>query len=128
MRKPTHERLGAMLLSQNVITDQMLDEALAVQKKKPFLRIGEVLFSLGHLTFTQLEDLLEQQYTDMRLGQLLIRKGYLTSDQLDNAMDEHERSGLLLGHLIIKLGYCTMEQLQQVLEEQRRFNDKHMMG
>jgi hypothetical protein len=117
-----------MLLSQNMITEDQLEEALSVQKKKPFLRLGELLFSLGHLTFSQLEELLEQQYSDMRLGQLLIRKGYLTADQLENAMNEHERTGLLLGHLIIKLGYCSMEQLQQVLEEQRRFNEKHAAG
>ena len=122
------ERQGQVLLSQGIITREQLEHALREQAKKPFLRIGEVLFTLGYLSFSQLEEQLEQQYRDMRLGQLLVRKGLLDSDQLEQAMAERENSGLLLGHLVIKCGFCTLEQVSRVLEEQRVLSGTGPLG
>jgi hypothetical protein len=121
MRKEHPDRLGAMLVTQGIITDEQLADALEEQRQKPYLRVGEILFGRGVINFAQLEELLEQQYTDMRLGQLMIRKGHLTAEQLDSAMHEHEQTGLLLGHLIVRLGFCSHETVQQVLQEQRRY-------
>jgi hypothetical protein len=121
MRKNLSDRLGALLVSQNIITEEQLANALEEQRQKPYLRVGEILFGRGFINFAQLEELLEQQYTDMRLGQLLIRKGHLTAEQLEIAMQEHEETGMLLGHLIVRLGFCSHENIQRVLAEQRRY-------
>ncbi len=116
---PARERLGQVLLSSGAISQAQLDHALAVQRQKPYLRVGEILYGLQYITFAQIEQVLEQQYRDMRLGQLLVRRGFLTAEQLEQAIDEHEATGLLLGHLVIRLGFCTLEQVSKVLEEQR---------
>lgn len=118
------ERLGQVLLSQGIITPEMLDHALTEQAKKPYLRLGELLFGLGYLTFSQLEQQLEAQYRDMRLGQMLVRKNLLSPEQLEEAVREHEQTGLLLGHLVIRLGYCTIDQVSKVLEEQRAIHQR----
>ena len=107
------------------ISQDQLEAALAIQRQKPFLRVGEILYGLQFITFAQIEQVLEEQYRDMRLGQLLVRRGLLQHDQLDEAIREHEATGLLLGHLVIRLGFCTIEQVTKVLEEQRVLQTYH---
>ena len=119
------ERLGQVLLNMGFISQDQLEAALAIQRQKPFLRVGEILYGLQFITFAQIEQVLEEQYRDMRLGQLLVRRGLLQHDQLDEAIREHEATGLLLGHLVIRLGFCTIEQVTKVLEEQRVLQTYH---
>jgi bacteriophage N4 adsorption protein B len=117
------DRIGVMLLQQKLITQPQLDDALALQQKKPYLRVGEILFSQGVITFQTLESLLEQQFQDMRVGQMLLRKGFINAQQLDEAIQAHEESGLLLGHLLIEKGFCTFEQVQQTIDIQKRLQE-----
>ncbi len=53
MRSGAVERLGAILLHYNLVSERALEEALAIQKRERG-RLGEILVRLGHLTEREL--------------------------------------------------------------------------
>ncbi|MNK36611.1 bacteriophage N4 adsorption protein B [compost metagenome] len=116
-------QLGQTLISRGVITRAQLQEALGVQEQQPQLRVGEILFSLGHLNFGQLDAILEEIHQDIRIGQLLLVREFITREELDQALLRQEQSGEKLGEILIQLGSCTQSQIVRILEEQRRFRE-----
>ena len=116
-------QLGQTLISRGVITPTQLREALDVQAKQPQLRIGEILFTLGHLNFGQLDAILVEIHQDIRIGQLLLMREFITREELDEALLRQEQSGEKLGEILIQLGSCTQRQIARILEEQKRFRE-----
>lgn len=115
-----HERVGQMLISKGLINETQLHEALAQQKEKPYLRLGEVLLGLGYVQLGDLSDSLEMQHRALRLGQILMRKGDLDAEQLDAALKRQSETGKLLGELLVDMGFCTRTQVHEALEYQQR--------
>lgn len=115
--------LGQTLISRGIISPDQLREALDVQAKQPHLRIGEILFSLGYLTFSQLDAILVEIHQDIRIGQMLLMREFITREELDEALLRQEQSGEKLGEILVKLGSCTQRQIDRILEEQRRFRE-----
>ena len=116
-------QLGQTLISRGVITQAQLHEALRIQEQQPQLRVGEILFSLGHLNFGQLDAILVEVHQDIRIGQLLLMREFITHKELEQALLRQEQSGEKLGEILIHLGACTQSQIVRILEEQRRFRE-----
>lgn len=111
---------GEILLEKGLITADQLAEALSVQEEKPYLRLGEALLSLGHLSIDQLNQELERLHRDIRIGQILLHAGIVTGLELERALQLQERSGEMLGEILLSLGYCTQGQLDRALVEQNK--------
>lgn len=116
-------QLGQTLINRGLITTEQLLEALDIQEQKPELRVGEILFSLGYLNFSQLDAILLEVHQDIRIGQLLLMRRFITHAELDQALHRQEKSGEKLGEILIALGYCTRTQIDRTLEEQQRFRE-----
>ncbi len=116
-------QLGQTLISRGLISRDQLVEALGVQEQQPQLRVGEILFSLGYLGFSQLDAILVEVHQDIRIGQLLLMRQFITREELDQALLRQEQSGEKLGVLLIQLGSCTQSQIERILEEQQRFRE-----
>ncbi|MGE5707489.1 MAG: hypothetical protein ACM3YO_04080 [Bacteroidota bacterium] len=112
---------GERLLSEGVISSEQLAEALRIQEQKPYLRVGEILFSMGCIPFPLLDRYLREFHQDIRIGQMLIYRGLITEADLEQALNTQERQGGLLGALLVEQGCCTQSQIDRVLEAQARF-------
>src|SRR6185503_653204 len=55
------DRLGDMLVKTNVITQEQLDEGVALQQRKRDKRLGELLVETGALAIDQLHDAIRVQ-------------------------------------------------------------------
>lgn len=116
-------QLGQTLVSRGLISSNQLQEALVMQQEKPHLRVGEILFSLGHLNFSQLDAILAEIHQDIRIGQLLLMRKFITLEELDHALNHQEKRGGRLGEILVELCYCTKTQIDRTLEEQKRFRE-----
>ncbi|MDO9238219.1 MAG: ATPase, T2SS/T4P/T4SS family [Aquabacterium sp.] len=76
------------MLTQKVVTQTQLLEAIAQQSRMPMVRIGEALIAMNLITEDQLHDALSQQQTDrtVPLGELLVRLGMVSRQDLLNAL------------------------------------------
>jgi len=91
---PGRQRLGDVLLATGLISQQQLEEALAIQRRR-HCRLGEALVQLGILTQDQINWALARHfglaYVDVR------------ADGLDRALVRGLRPGLLYQHKVIPL-------------------------
>jgi hypothetical protein len=61
--RQSRERLGAMLVASGLVTQQQLDDALAVQKRT-LKRLGDILIAEGRVTSEQLREMTQLQTTE----------------------------------------------------------------
>jgi type IV pilus assembly protein PilB len=66
--------LGEMLVAQGIMSREQLDEVLALQKSEKGSRLGRLLVDLGHVTETQLAELIADQLRipSVHLGDLTL--------------------------------------------------------
>jgi type II secretory ATPase GspE/PulE/Tfp pilus assembly ATPase PilB-like protein len=83
-----NQKLGDILLQNNVVTPEQLLEAIERQSKMPMVRIGDALVSLGLISDVQLKDALAQQKSDRDtpLGELLVRRNIVSPLDLQTAL------------------------------------------
>ena len=118
-----HDQIGEVLLRQGTIQPTQLAEALAFQRERPFMHLGEILLGLGAVSFMQLCEALEQQYRSMRLGQILVRGGHLSQEQVQQALERQVQTGEMLGDLIVGMGLAPAEVVRRALEYQRAYDE-----
>ena len=82
------QKLGEILVTQQIVSAQQLLEAIERQQKMPLVRIGEALLSLGMIDESQLKEALVQQQLDrsVPLGEILVRMGVVSRDELQTAL------------------------------------------
>jgi type IV pilus assembly protein PilB len=142
-----NKRIGESLVSDGVITQQELDEALASKKEHEFL--GEILLKRGLIDKTQLYECLRQQYSvpsfqsllvtegiiterEIReivlnnsmhsgVGEILVRQGAISVQQLCKSMKKHKKRRQI-GTMMLDVGLISEEQLDLALEKQK-FSD-----
>ncbi|HBN08342.1 MAG TPA: hypothetical protein DD435_06765 [Cyanobacteria bacterium UBA8530] len=114
---------GEHLVSEEVITREVLERAIEIQLEKPYLRIGEILFSMGAISFHCLDRYLKDFHQDIRIGQLLIYRGIISQADLEKALNIQERDQELLGKILIGMSACTETQIQRVLQTQHRYRE-----
>ena len=121
-------RLGELLVDKALITPELLDYALQVQRQGQFRqRLGEILVQLGAATaseiLTTLSDQLASRRFSFRLGDLLVAEGLATTDQISVALDLQATAGGRLGEILVARGVLTETKLLEVLE---RLHDAHL--
>ena len=117
---------GDFLIAKKLITPSQLREALALQKQKRHLRVGELLCELGYLSVDDLIPSLQEYKTQLRLGELLVSGGDITFVQLLEALDEQRLTGGPLGEVLVRLHFATSEQVEEALELQRTLSQEEL--
>lgn len=112
---------GQRLVDAGVISVEQLEQALEIQQQKPYLRVGEILFSLGAISFPNLDRELKDFHADIRIGQMLIYRGLITTKDLERALNTQEARGGYLGEILVQQGSCTQHQIDRTLDAQKRF-------
>jgi type IV pilus assembly protein PilB len=120
MMQRRRKKLGEILISQGMITNENLVEALQVHKRTG-VSLGSVLVKLGYISEDELTGVLGAQIQidqKKRIGEVLIDQGLITQEQLNTGLDEQKRSKLQLGKCLVKLGYISEDKLVAVLSAQ----------
>ena len=61
MNETPGKKLGDLLLEQRLITNKMLDQALAAQKKE-YQPLGKILVKMGYISDEELHNVLAKQF------------------------------------------------------------------
>ena len=109
------EKLGEILIQQNVITREELEQALVEQKLKPNLKIGEILVRNNHISLSQLKFYLKNQ--TINLGQLLVERKILKPSNLKNILALEDSSTKKLGEIVSEKYDLSEDQFKDVLIE-----------
>ena len=107
-------RLGKILVSEDLINETQLDDALNEQT----LRIGEILTRAGRLTIKQLKHALDLQIENpKRVGEILRKIGYSTEEDIYWALNQAKRR---LGQILVDKGVISFNQLHYALSVQQQ--------
>jgi hypothetical protein len=107
-------RLGKILVSEGLINEAQLDDALNEQT----LRVGEILTRAGRLTIKQLKHALDlQKESPKRVGEILRQIGYSTEEDIYWALNQAKRR---LGQILLDKGIISFNQLQYALSVQQQ--------
>jgi type IV pilus assembly protein PilB len=120
MMQRRRKKLGEILISQGMITNENL--VLALQEhKRTGMSLGSVLVKLGYISEDELTSVLGAQIQldqKKRIGEVLIDQGLITPEQLNAGLEEQKKSKLQLGKCLVKLGAITEDKLVAVLSAQ----------
>ncbi len=126
--------LGELLLQANKVTPDILEKALQKQQQTHAF-LGEVLLSEGILSEGELEDALALQIllkdlkerarpTPVRkpLGQILVDTHQITATQLEAVVEEQQKEPLhrRLGNMLVEKGLLPLKELRRALRLQKR--------
>ena len=110
------EKLGEILIRQNVLTREELEQTLSQQKLKPNLKIGEILVRSNLISLSQLKFYLKNQ--NIKLGQLLVEKKQIKQHSLKNILNLQNNTNNKLGEIVLEQKLMSQDQLKEVLIEQ----------
>ena len=108
------KRIGQCLLEANLITEDQLAEALAVQKQQG-LRLGDVILAKGWVKASDFYETLTDHFRKGRIGDLLVERGLLSEERLDEAIGLQKKWGTRVGDIIIAKGWVRPFAFYQVL-------------
>jgi type IV pilus assembly protein PilB len=114
------KKLGEILITQGMITNEQLVEALQVHKRTG-VALGTVLVNLGYITEDDLTGVLGAQIQldqRKRIGEILIDQGLITQDQLQQALEEQKKTGKLLGKCLVELKFVSEDKVVDALSAQ----------
>lgn len=122
-------RFGDFLVSQGLVTQGQVQEALALQPLTGS-RVGEALLSLGYLTRGQLQRALSLavQKGDAvvldrpPLGEILVGLRYVAEDQVEAGLATQQKNGKRLGEVLVEQGVLNHKQLYEALGLQQRMS------
>ena len=120
MMQRRRKKLGEILISQGMITNENLVEALQMHKRTG-VSLGSVLVKLGYITEDELTSVLGAQIQldqKKRIGEVLIDQGLITEEQLNAGLEEQKHSKMQLGKCLVKLGAISEDKLVDVLGAQ----------
>jgi type IV pilus assembly protein PilB len=120
MMQRRRKKLGEILISQGMITNENLVEALQVHRRTG-VSLGSVLVKLGYITDDELTSVLGAQIQldqKKRIGEVLIDQGLINGEQLNAGLEDQKRSKLQIGKCLVKLGFISEEKLVDVLSAQ----------
>jgi type II secretory ATPase GspE/PulE/Tfp pilus assembly ATPase PilB-like protein len=109
-------QLGTLMVSDGLITDFQLQEALRAQSELAGYRpVGEILVEQKAISARQLNLFIDKHRKRARLGEVLLKTGIITGEQLEIALGYQKTTGLRLGEMLIKLNYIDEESMRQAL-------------
>ncbi len=112
-RKP----LGEILLEKYIITHEMLDFALELQKKEKGKYLGQIFLEMG-VSQDQLNEILDYFQHRKKIGDILIEDKVILPAQLQEALErqrEKEKLYKPLGRILMDLGYIDYDQYMNAL-------------
>lgn len=110
------EKIGVILLRQNIITERELKQALLEQKQYSDTKLGEILVRNNLISLHQLKFYLKNQ--KITLGQLLLEKKKINQRKLKNVLSLQNINYQKLGNILIEQKILSPSQLKEVLIEQ----------
>lgn len=110
------EKIGNILLRQNILTAEQLDQALLQQKLNPNLKLGEILLRNNCLSLPQLKFYLKNQ--NIKLGELLVDKKVIKNDNLQELLSRQNGASHRLGKILVENKNASKEQVEDILIEQ----------
>lgn len=110
-----YERLGEILVRQNIITREDLEQTLLQQDLKPNLKIGEILVRQNLMSRTQLKFYLKNQ--NIKFGDFLVEKKVLNRAALRKILALREDSDKKIGEIILEQSILSEEQLKELFIE-----------
>ncbi len=108
-------KLGEVLVEDSVVTEEGVQEGLAVQADERQKPIGEYLRSRAVVTAMDLESALDRQksFPNMRLGVILTSENLITDEQLNLALEEQKKNKKKpLGEILVDKGLVTRDEIQ----------------
>ena len=109
-----YEKLGEILVRQNIITRENLEQALS-QQKESGLKIGEILVRRNHLSLSQLKFYLRNQ--KIEFGDFLIEKKILNHRSWENLLAIQEDSDKNLSEIILEQSILSEERFKELYIE-----------
>ena len=113
-------KLGEILLSQGLITDEQLEKAVK-QQSATGQTLGAVLVSSGAISAQDLNSILGEQIqvdSKKRIGEVLIEQGIINDEQLNEALKQQKILGKKLGEVLVSLGFVSENKLIDILSAQ----------
>jgi type II secretory ATPase GspE/PulE/Tfp pilus assembly ATPase PilB-like protein len=112
------ERIGDLLVRQEVATQAQVDAAADEQRELRDRRVGDILVATHIVSAEQLMQAIEQQakMPMVRIGEALLALDLITQAQLDEALAQQKQDrSVPLGELLVRKGIVTRAQLQSAL-------------
>ena len=110
------EKIGSILMRQNLLSAEELEQALLQQRLDPNLRLGEVLLKNNSLSLPQLKFYLKNQ--NIKFGELLVSKKILKENSLQELLSLQHNADRRLGKILIEQKNVTPQQVEDILIEQ----------
>ncbi|WP_243439001.1 hypothetical protein [Fundidesulfovibrio soli] len=112
--------LGHYLLKQGLVTQNQLDQAIALQMEAN-RRLGDLAEEAGLLTPEQVRSILAaQREADLSFGELAVAGGGVTRGDMDDLLFRQHVHQVHLGEALLTQGTLSSEQFCLVLEEYSR--------
>ena len=112
------ERIGDMLLKDQLVTQEQLAAAAVEQTGLRQKRVGDILVEQQIVTAEQLLQAIEQQakMPMVRIGEALLALELVTQEQLEVALvQQRDDRSVPLGELLVRKGVISRAQLQSAL-------------
>ncbi len=115
------ERLGDLLIDQDILDQQDIQQALDIQAKS-LPALGDILKEQGKVNDTDIKHALSiQSRQRMKIGDLLIDQELVNADDVHDALQEQSRSvDLPIGHILKEQGKVQDSDIDSALEMQQR--------
>ena len=110
------EKLGAILIRQNILTVEELEQALLQQKLHPDLKLGEILVRNNLISLSQLKFYLKNQ--NIKFGQLLVERKFIKQHILNEVLYLQSQVHKKLGEILIKYKNIPEDRINAILYEQ----------
>ena len=113
-------KLGEILLSQGLITEEQLEKAFRAQSVTG-QTLGSVLVSSGAISAQDLSSIIGEQIqisSKKRIGELLIEQGIINNEQLEQALQQQKAQGKKVGEMLVALGFISENKLIDILSAQ----------
>ena len=112
----TPEKLGEILIRQNILTVKELEQALLHQKLHSDLKIGEILVRSNLISLSQLRFYLKNQ--NIKLGQLLVERKIIKQQVLNEVLHLQNQTQNKLGEILIEHKHISKNIINAILFEQ----------
>jgi N-acetylglucosaminyldiphosphoundecaprenol N-acetyl-beta-D-mannosaminyltransferase len=109
------EKLGEILIRQNMITNKEVEVALIEQNTSPDAKLGEILVRNRLISLSQLKFYLKNQ--NITFGQLLIEKKILKPQNLNKLLRLQSKCGKKLGEILVERKIITEKRQKELLNE-----------
>lgn len=114
---PEH-RLGELLISNKLVTNEQFEQALEMQRLNPELPIGQTLCEMGFLNRKDLEYILDHNNKRLKLGEILVSLNLINEERLKNALKSSTDEKIPLGRALIRQHLIEEEQLARAIARQ----------